>query len=387
MATKSATTAKAAKPKAPAASKKPVAKKASPPKVPTKRGPAPKPAKSAQAKPSASKAAKPGVASDKPREQKPARVAPGGDYSGNEKAVVVTGIAGRLGRLLAQHLHKTEKLIGIDARPFPGKPKDVEHYEYDLRQNRVEAIFRKGDVRALVHIGVMHNPTVKTREHHHYNILGTTRVLDYARRYGLERAVVLSSANIYGARPENDTFLTEEAPLLGGETYSEMTDIVEVDMLAQSYFWKAPDLKLAILRPTHVVGEDVGSPANRYLALKRAPTILGFDPMVQVLHARDLVEAFARALSSDANGVFNIAYPDAAPLSTLLDYLGRSHYPVPYPFLKRALESAWRSNLTHFPPAELQYIHFPLIVDGARARAQMGFTPRYDLKHVLDAIR
>ena len=44
-------------------------------------------------------------------------------------AVVVTGISGNLGRTLTKMLHKTERIIGIDRRPFFGKPKD--HHAHD----------------------------------------------------------------------------------------------------------------------------------------------------------------------------------------------------------------------------------------------------------------
>jgi UDP-glucose 4-epimerase len=52
--------------------------------------------------------------------------------------------------------------------------------------------------------------------------------------------VVLSSANVYGPRPDNPQFLTEEAPLLGSQDFSDIRDLIEVDMLAQSFFWRNP---------------------------------------------------------------------------------------------------------------------------------------------------
>ena len=55
------------------------------------------------------------------------------------KRVVITGIAGRLGRLLARRLHRDGRfqVIGIDRREFLGKPKDIEHYQVDLRSKKV----------------------------------------------------------------------------------------------------------------------------------------------------------------------------------------------------------------------------------------------------------
>ncbi len=45
----------------------------------------------------------------------------------SRQVVVVTGLSGNLGRTLTKLLHRTERIIGLDRRPFPGAPKDIEH--------------------------------------------------------------------------------------------------------------------------------------------------------------------------------------------------------------------------------------------------------------------
>ncbi|HZX66961.1 MAG TPA: NAD-dependent epimerase/dehydratase family protein, partial [Myxococcales bacterium] len=37
--------------------------------------------------------------------------------------VLITGISGNLGRALARQLHRTERVAGLDRRPFEGRPK------------------------------------------------------------------------------------------------------------------------------------------------------------------------------------------------------------------------------------------------------------------------
>src|SRR6476620_10982382 len=116
-------------------------------------------------------------------------------------AVVITGICGRLGKRLARILHRERKVIGVDRRPFPDKPKDV---------------FRGGDVEAVVHLGVMHDPRASASEHHEWNVAGFAKLLEYVAQFKVPKLVVLSSANVYGPQPGNPQFLAEEAPLLGG---------------------------------------------------------------------------------------------------------------------------------------------------------------------------
>ena len=97
-------------------------------------------------------------------------------------AVVVTGIAGNLGRTLTKMLHQRERIIGIDRRPFAGRPKDVEMHELDLRKKKAEEVFRKNEVRAVIHQGIMHDPRMSAEEHHSFNVLGTTRILEYCAK-------------------------------------------------------------------------------------------------------------------------------------------------------------------------------------------------------------
>src|SRR5262249_36666827 len=155
--------------------------------------------------------------------------------------------------------------------------------------------FRAGDVRALIHLGLLHDPRATAEDHHSWNVGGTGRLLEYCQHYAIPKVVVLSSANVYGPRPDNSQFLTEDAPLMAGQAFPDMRDLIEVDMLACSFFWKAQPCDTVILRPVHILGSVRNAPSN-YLRLPYVPTILGFDPMVQVIHELDVVEALVLAL-------------------------------------------------------------------------------------------
>ena len=164
---------------------------------------------------------------------------------GKPRNVVITGIAGRLGLLLAKQLHRNSNyhVIGIDRRPFLGKPKDIEHHQIDIRSKKARDIFRHGNIDALVHMGLIHAPRASTDEAYSWNIGGTDKLLEYSMAYEIPKVVVLSSANVYGPRPENTQFLTESAPLLAAQAFPEMRDLVEIDHMASSFFWKAREIE------------------------------------------------------------------------------------------------------------------------------------------------
>src|SRR5687768_1499329 len=97
------------------------------------------------------------------------------------RRVLITGIAGRLGRLLVRRLRRQEGLSiwGIDRRPFDDRPRDVEHLQADLRAKRVLDTIRgrAGEIHALVHLGLWHDPSKSSEERHEWNVSGTSRLL------------------------------------------------------------------------------------------------------------------------------------------------------------------------------------------------------------------
>ena len=310
---------------------------------------------------------------------------PASGVDGDLQCFMVTGACGNLGRRLVRRLHRRGKVLALDRRAFPGRPKDVDHHEVDLRRQRVKDVFRQRGQAALVHLGVMHNPRRGSEEHHTWNVAGFQKLMQYAQQFGLKKVVLLSSANVYGPRPDNPQFLREEAPLMAAGRFSEMRDLVELDMCAQSYAWRADGPEVVILRPTHILGVVQNAPSN-YLRLRRVPTVLGFDPMLQVVHQDDVLDAVELALAPGVRGVYNIAGPQGARLSKMLDLLNRTSVPLPASLARMGLDGLFRWKMSSFPAPELDFIRYVCMVDDSKARRELGYSPRYDLAKTLQAV-
>jgi len=300
-------------------------------------------------------------------------------------AVIITGIVGRMGLLVARKLHRSGTVIGIDRRKFEGKPEDIVHHQIDLRRRKTRDIFRAGGIRAVVHLGVMHNLRESDKTHHEWNVVGFQKLLEYVSEYDVPKLVVLSSATLYGPSPDNPQFLSEEAPLLGAQEFSRIRDLVEVDMLAQSFFWKHPSVETVILRPCHILGRVRNAPSN-YCRMERPLTVMGFDPMLQVIHERDVVEAISLALRPGARGIFNLRGPGELPLSRMLRMLGKRAISMPGPLIKGLAGSMWSARTAGFPMPEIDHLRYICMVDDSRARTELGFHPKYDMEQTLRAV-
>jgi UDP-glucose 4-epimerase len=303
----------------------------------------------------------------------------------DQGAVVITGICGRMGLLLARKLHRQMRVVGIDRRRFDGRPEDIVHHPLDLRRRQTRDIFRAGGIRAVVHLGIMHDLRESDRTHHEWNVVGFQKLLEYLSQYQVPKLVVLSSATLYGPSPDNPQFLTEEAPLLGAQEFSRIRDLVEVDMLAQSFFWKHPHAETVILRPCHILGRVRNAPSN-YCRTERPLTVLGFDPMMQVIHERDVVEAMVRALRPGVRGIFNLRGPGELPLSRMIRMLGKRPRAVPGPLIKGLMGGLWSSRAAGFPAPELDHLRYICMVDDTRARNELGFAPKYTMEQTLHAV-
>ncbi|MBN1654076.1 MAG: NAD-dependent epimerase/dehydratase family protein [Deltaproteobacteria bacterium] len=300
-------------------------------------------------------------------------------------ATVITGICGRLGQLLARELHRCDRVIGIDRRPFEGCPEDIVHYQLDLRRNKTQDVFRSNAVKAVVHLGIMHNLRENDREHHSWNVVGFKKILEYVEQYRVPKLILLSSANLYGPNPENPQFLSEEAPLLGAQDFSQIRDLVDVDMLAQSFFWKRPQTETVILRPCHILGKVRNAPSN-YLRLKRPITLLGYDPMMQVIHERDVVDAIVHALKPGQRGIFNLSGAGQLPLSRLIRMLNKPAIPLPAPLVKSAMRRLWSYRVSDYSAPEFDHLRYTCMVDGSRALEQLGFRPSRGIRETLEAV-
>jgi UDP-glucose 4-epimerase len=298
--------------------------------------------------------------------------------------IVVTGISGNLGRTIGAHLvDDGYSVIGIDKRPYRGSSKGVKFHQLDVRRRETENIFRTNKVKALVHMGIVYGSRLAPEEQYDFNVMGTKQVLDYCVAHGVKKVVVLSSAAVYGPRPENSSFLGEDAPLLAAAAHRSLRDLVEVDMHAQSFFWAKPEIETVILRPSHVVGPTVRNVSSSYLRLRRPWQMMGFDPIVQLVHQEDVARAIDKALVKGARGIYNVTGPGEAPLSAVLKVLGKNPLQVPHPIGRSLLRRLWKFGLARYSAAELEHLLFPCVVDGQRAHDELGYRPKYSLRETI----
>lgn len=280
--------------------------------------------------------------------------------------VVLTGAAGPLGRRALAILARdpdVRRVVAVGPEPPEQVPAGVEEVSADLDDADLKALFDGAD--AVVHLAGT----------------ATRRVLDAAGAVGARRVVVLSSATVYGAWPDNPVPLTEEAPLRPNPGFDLAVRTAEDERLAAELRDGHPGTAVAVLRAAPAVAEDGCSTMARLL--NDAPEVRADDaadggPPAQYLHFDDLASAVAMAAREGLDGPFNVA-PDGWISREQVRALGGAglRLPLPERVAHRLAALQWRLGLRRrVPPTVLPYLANPWVVANDRLRAA-GWTARH----------
>jgi UDP-glucose 4-epimerase len=299
--------------------------------------------------------------------------------------VLITGITGKVGRLVAEELLAAgHTVVGIDRRPWPDPPAGVVVHEVDIRKRAAEDVFRTAAPEALVHMATVTHLTVQSEDRYRINLGGTKAVFDYAHAYGVKQAIFVGRHTYYGAAADSPLYHTEDEPPLALETFPELADLVAADLYAGSALWRFPQIDTAVLRVVYTLGPSRTGTLATFLRGPRVPLILGFDPLFQFMHERDVARAIAVALETRLRGVFNVSGPQPLPLSVIIREAGRSPLLVPEPIFGAVLG---RFGLPRLPRGALSHIKYPVVIDSSPFRAKTGFRHLSDEHATIRAYR
>lgn len=290
--------------------------------------------------------------------------------------VLITGISGKVANVVAERLlAEGHEIIGIDRRPWPEAPPGVDMHEVDIRKRAAEEVFRKTRPEVVIHMATVTHLLARSEDRYRINLGGTRAVFDYARAHGVGQVVVIGRHTYYGAAPDSPLYHTEDEPPMAATTFPELSDLVAADLFACTALWRSPEICTAVLRFCYTLGPTGSGTLCTFLRGPRVPTLLGFDPLFQFMHERDVANAIALAVSRRVRGVYNVTGPQPVPLRMLIREAGRKSMPLPE-FVFTGLLG--RFGLPRLPPGALGHIKYPVVIDGGAFRKLTGFTYEVD---------
>ncbi len=310
-----------------------------------------------------------------------------GVTTGMPRSIAITGLDTFVGSRMAQRCADSPQfanVVGLDVelpRRLEGK---LRFHRVDLTEptadSLVAEILEKEGCEALIHAGFFSHPHQDPDYAHELEVIGSLHVMNAAAAAGVRKLVVMSSAQVYGAHPDNPNFLREDRPLRGHSGSQAVRDRAEMESLLRVFATRHPKMTVTSLRPCWTLGAESDTGISRYFERSRVRTLLGYDPLLQILHEQDLLRAVELVLEHDAPGPFNLAGDGVLPLSTLLRLAGKSSLPLPHPVLFRLEYLNFLRGSGDSPAGFYDYLRFLWVVDTTRAREVLGFTPQYTTK-------
>jgi UDP-glucose 4-epimerase len=305
-----------------------------------------------------------------------------------QPALLVTGASGGLASILTDMLAEDYRLVGVDPRQmvagrnFPGT-----FHQIQYTHRKMAEIFRKNKFHGLIHLGrVATTAGLSQNARYNVNVLGTRNLLHLARQFGVSRVVVFSTFHVYGAHQHNHLHIREDEPLRASQTFPELVDAVELDNFAKTFSLQYPEVKTVILRPVNVVGSRIRNEISTLLRSGYCPKLMGYDPMLQFIHERDVAKALNLALHSDKVGVYNVAGEGVVPYSRAVKLAGAMALGVPH-FLAYPLLGALQHLRFRIPKHLIDYFRYPVIITDHMFRKDFGFTPDVTTLEALRSIR
>lgn len=311
------------------------------------------------------------------------------------RVALITGVSRYLGARVASALQaepSLERVIGVDAAPPPrsmeGAPLGrTEFVGVDMRTSGVAQILASAEVDTVVHAGLVTAPLAAggRAAMKDTNVVGTMQLLAACQRApSVRKLVVRSTTAVYGTSHRDPALFTETAEAAAVPSDGLTKDVAEIEGYVRGFARRRTDVTVSLLRFANFLGPGVDSVFARYLSLPVVPTVLGFDPRLQFVHADDGVEVMRRMTLEEHPGTYNVAGDGVVTLAQAIRRAGRPALRLPSPALRLGSDLVRRLGIADFSPEQIELLRHGRVVDASKVKTELDWLPRYTSVEALD---
>ena len=296
--------------------------------------------------------------------------------------ILVTGGAGFIGshvvRALLSDKHEVTVLDNVSTGSWEHLEQvDVHRWTMDIREERARKEIEQSHFDAIVHLAAQTMVDASLRDPYFdadENLMGTVNILEAARKSGVKRVVLASTAAVYGDVAQSRLPLREDTPLLPLSFYG-FTKMAAEHYL--SLYQRNYGLSYVALRFANVYGERQGDAGEggvisifaKRIAKGKGITIFGDGEQTRdFIYAGDVAAGILAALKTDnVNTEYNISTQTEISLKELVSLLG---------------EVAGREIVPEFAPVRAGDIRRSSLCN-EKSREGLGWEPKVSLKEGL----
>ncbi|MBA2497546.1 MAG: NAD-dependent epimerase/dehydratase family protein [Acidimicrobiia bacterium] len=307
--------------------------------------------------------------------------------------IVVTGATGNIGTSVVDALRADpaiREVIGVARRaPAPTEGGDVV-VAADLAVDPLDPIVDGAD--AVVHLAWKIRPSHDPMAQWRTNVLGSARLARAVERADVPTLIFASSLGVYAPAP-SDSPVDETFPRATASRLPYTRHKVAVERLLDALGERA-GTRVVRLRPGLVLKPEAAAAIRRIfvgpllpsaLLHRRLAPLFGWIPFsASVVATEDVARAVGRAVHRPVHGAFNLAAD--TPIGR-----GRGRPGLLGDGVRTVVAGAWMARLGPLDPGWVELVRRAPVLDTARARDELGWTPTLDgpevLARFLDGLR
>ena len=308
--------------------------------------------------------------------------------SATGRRVLITGMGGQLGSLVASELEKetwVASITGIDADPPRRRLNRCAFHRIDAADaERTQQVIKSVDPHILIHLAVW-EPDARASSRHAQILTrdAAHSVFEAAKSSPSLRHVVLRSGlEVYGRTGDRPEVPSDDSPVSPTSLYGRM--LVELEERANVAF-ASTKADVTALRLAPVVGPHIPSPLGRLLRLPFVPFNLLKPPMFSVLHEEDAARAFILASQRKVGVPINIV--GSGEISGFSAVRRSRHIPLPLIgpewFITRRVAHLFGAPV---PDHVMEVLHHGRRGTSSRCHSLLDWEPRMSTEEVIDSL-
>jgi UDP-glucose 4-epimerase len=295
------------------------------------------------------------------------------------KTVLVTGGAGFIGSHLVDRLLSLDHKVVVIDNLSTGKLKNLNpgatFHHLDITQPSVTEVFTRDQPDVVFHLAAQISVTESTKDPFHdsnVNVFGTLRLLEAARRCGIEKFIYSSTGGALYGEPETDP-CTEEHPILPVSPYGMSKYVAELylDLYHRLYQINFTTLRYGnVYGPRQEADGEAGVVAifTQAMLEGRQPQIYGDgDQARDFVFVDDVVDANLLAMTKGAGGAFNIGTGEKTSVNQIFESL------------QSIIKYRWSAE--HGPARQGEV--YKISLDSSKAVSALGWTPQVGMEEGL----
>ncbi|MFD9940700.1 NAD-dependent epimerase/dehydratase family protein [Nonomuraea sp. NPDC059023] len=301
-----------------------------------------------------------------------------------QPVVAVTGAASGLGRELLARLATSadfRRVVAIDEQR--GDVQDVTWRVIDVRDPLLAN--RISDIDVLVHLAGDYAVDSNPGERRAYNLRAAQTVLTAGAAARVRRVVLVTSAMVYGAAPDNPVPLPEDSAVAAEPDTGVVGDYLEIEALVRRAIRSNTGLDVTVVRPAAVVGPGVDTVITRHFESPRLLAVKGCNPRWQFCHIEDLVSALELAARGVVTGVVGVGSDGWLEQEQVEELSGIRRFELPAGLTFGTAQRLHRLGITPAPATDLHYVVYPWVVDCAQLR-EAGWKPAWTNEAALEQL-